>query len=259
MRWRIRFWMAVIGASLAVPLIRGGLLWACDPRSVSPGSCGGRGSDAAVVPLPFGFDETDVYSTPANCDGANLPGPNCHPSVTADGQWLFFEYDQDALGMGQMDIYMATANGSSWNPPVNLGPPVNTPWHEGKPTVTPDGSALYFQATRPGGLGGSDIYVSYWTGSGWGAPQNLGSSVNSNFDESTPYISYDSQRLYFQSANRPGGPGGGDLWMSQRSGTTWGAPAALSPPVNTPALEWYCCESPDGNELYIISNRMGGY
>lgn len=257
--WRSNFRMAVVGAVMTVFIFQASLLWACDPRSVSPGSCGGCGPSAAAVPLPLGFDETDAYSTPVNCDGANLPGPNCHPSVTADGQWLFFEYDQDPSGMGQMDIYMATANGSSWNPPLNLGAPVNTQWHEGKPMVVADGSALYFQATRPGGLGGSDIYVSYWSGSVWGTPQNLGSPVNSNSDECTPYISYDNQRLYFQSPNRPGGPGGGDLWMSQRSGTSWRAPAVLPPPVNTPALEWYCCESPDGNELYLISSRSGGY
>jgi hypothetical protein len=49
---------------------------------------------------------------------------------------------------------------SDWSAPMNLGPIVNSSSNEGGPAVSKNGRSLYFASTRPGQLGGNDIYVS---------------------------------------------------------------------------------------------------
>jgi hypothetical protein len=69
---------------------------------------------------------------------------------------------------------------------VNLGPVVNSPYADMGPFVAPDGLTLYFDSDRPGGLGGSDIWVTTQAtvSDAWGPPVNLGAPVNSEYDES---------------------------------------------------------------------------
>ena len=101
---------------------------------------------------------------------------------------------------------------SDWSAPVNLGPPVNTPLAEIAPFISRDGLSLYFVRTAAaGGFGGMDIWVSQRArvGDAWGAPQNLGSTINTSSNEFGPGVTHDGHTLYFAS-NRPG-VGGNDL------------------------------------------------
>jgi hypothetical protein len=74
---------------------------------------------------------------------------------------------------------------SAWSEPQNLGPIINTTSIEVLPTISPSGLSLYFSSNRPGGLGGTDVYVSQRATltSAWGAPHNLGATVNSSHGE----------------------------------------------------------------------------
>jgi WD40-like Beta Propeller Repeat len=68
---------------------------------------------------------------------------------------------------------------SDWSAPVNLGPLVNSPFNEAGPALSKNGLSLYFHSNRPGGLGGSDIWVSQRNspGESWGPPINIRSST----------------------------------------------------------------------------------
>jgi Tol biopolymer transport system component len=59
-------------------------------------------------------------------------------------------------------------------------------------------------------------------------------------------------------SNRPGGPGGADLWLSTRStrGAAFSAPTALLD-VDTAAGEGDPCLASDGRTLYFVSRRGG--
>ncbi|UCH10943.1 MAG: PD40 domain-containing protein [Fidelibacterota bacterium] len=145
--------------------------------------------------------------------------------------------------------------------PVNLGPTINTAAHECFSTISSDGLELYFFDLFflwPGGLGGSDIWVTRRSSVSepWGEPVNLGPAINSEYDDMKPSISADGLTLYFGS-NRPGGYGGLDLWMSARATVTddWGAPVNLGELVNSEADEAFCCVSADGLEVYF--NEFG--
>jgi len=96
--------------------------------------------------------------------------------------------------------------------------------------------------------------------SDWSEPVNLGRIVNSEFDEFLPAISRDGRSLYFTST-RPGGFGGEDIWVSQRTSrdATWGTPMNLGPIVNSAGLERSPGLSRDGHYLFFATNRPGGF
>ena len=146
--------------------------------------------------------------------GINSPYREWGSNISADGLDMFFISDRPG-GYGSDDIWMvsrATQDGV-WGTPVNLGPMVNGPTLDGYPSISPDSLLLFFASTREGGLGMDDIWVTTrpTKDEDWGAPVNLGPSINTSGYERSPRLSPDGHTLYFAS-NRPGGFGGYDIW-----------------------------------------------
>jgi hypothetical protein len=81
------------------------------------------------------------------------------PSISADGLTLFFESNRPG-GSGGWDLWMSARASVSdpWEPPVNLGPMVNTPSSDGTSDISADGRTLFFRSDRPGGQGGIDLW-----------------------------------------------------------------------------------------------------
>ena len=92
-----------------------------------------------------------------------------------------------------------------------------------------------------------------------GTPTNLGQPVNTQESDGSPHMSPDGLSLYFQS-KRPGGSGGGDLWVAYREtpDDSWGTPVNLGSTVNSPADDWAPSFSPNELELFFTSKRPGG-
>jgi beta-lactamase regulating signal transducer with metallopeptidase domain len=98
----------------------------------------------------------------------------------------------------------------------------------------------------------------------FGEPVNLGSTVNTLYDEIGQSISADGLTLYFgESMTNPGlnGYGGPDLWVTTRDtiDDEWDPPTNLGPTVNTPYADVNPSISTDGLSLYFASNRAEGY
>ena len=132
------------------------------------------------------------------------------PSISQDGQLLFFASDRSG-GRGGSDIYLCskTVDGV-WGKPIDLG--FNTSSNEVSPFISRDNQTLYFASDRPGGLGGYDIYMTRRTGENeWTEPKNLGPNVNSKSDDLFFYVPPAENAVYLTS-NRPGGMGGYDLY-----------------------------------------------
>lgn len=94
---------------------------------------------------------------------------------------------------------------------------------------------------------------------GWSEAVNVGSVVNSPFNDFIPELSPNGLSLYFTS-DRPGGVGAFDLWVAQRTAldAPWGMPVNLGPVINSAAGESAPHLSRDGHHLYFASTRPGG-
>ena len=156
---------------------------------------------------------------------------------------------------------------SGWSEPQNLGPIINTTSAEQNSTISPSGLSLYFSSNRPGGLGGTDVYVSQRATltSAWGAPQNLGATVNSSSGEAALSFSLDGRTMFFQS-DRPGGLGGFDMYIMTRTDPNidfdWSAPVHLGAVINSAFAElgvtYFEDPSTGAGTLIFNSDRPGG-
>ena len=90
----------------------------------------------------------------------------------------------------------------------------------------------------------------------FGEPVNLGPPVNSEHSEVDTYVAPDESWMVVTS-RRPGGIGGGDLYVSFRQGDgAWGEPQLLPPTINSDLLDYCPMGTPDGRYLFF-SRRTG--
>lgn len=205
-----------------------------------------------------------TFGTPTNLGSTvNSSSSEWPPSISGDGLSLFFCSDRPG-GYGNRDIWVSTRPTVSdpWSDPVNLGPNVNSSSKEAFPSISADGLSLFFESTRSGGYGRHDLWVTKrpTTSEPWGAPVNLGPTVNSSYEDATPGISADGLSLLFES-DRPGGYGDFDIWVTTRptDSEPWGTPVNMGPTVNSPAWDGGPNISVDGLSLYFWSDRVGGH
>jgi outer membrane protein OmpA-like peptidoglycan-associated protein len=180
-------------------------------------------------------------------------------NISQDGQLLIFTGCNYPEGQGSCDLYYAqrTKNGN-WTEPKNLGGIVNTDYWESSPSISPDKRELYFASSFPEGYGGKDIYVTRRLPNGkWSRPVNLGPTVNTNGDESCPFMHADNQTLFFNSNGHPG-YGQTDLFLSRKiNDSTWAKPENLGYPVNTIDDQGSLIVAADGKTAIYASEDTG--
>ena len=244
--WVVFLWVSIIFLSSALP---------CDPKDKKITTGSGVG--------PVFTNPVSGWSHLISLESNNYD-PDCNPWITADGKKLFF-ISTNINGpprpghQGEWDIYMAewdTLN-NRWGAAVNLGPNVNTPTADRRPSTNPKGDTLYFSR-------GGEIWRSTWNGSIWTPAIKLPPPVNTlSSSEEDPAISFDGRKLYFVS-NRPGGFGGGDIWVVRKTASGgWDSLTNVGPPVNTQYNEVRPFISADGQKLFFSDfggqPRPGGY
>jgi WD40-like Beta Propeller Repeat len=185
------------------------------------------------------------WSQPENigCQ-ANSPGPEFSPSLVELGPndtVLFFSsarpggFSQEAAGAApDHDIYYSRELPDGSFGPAILVNGVNSAADDARPNVRLDGLEMVFDSTRPGGLGGPDIWASSraTVKSPWSTPVNLGPAINSDAGESRASLSAKGERLYFGST-KAGGDGGSDVYVATRDESATGTAAsagAVTPP-----------------------------
>jgi len=151
---------------------------------------------------------TNVISLPFNDDSYSC----AHPSVSEDGKMLFFTSDMPG-SLGQSDIFWVTIlEDGNYGEPQNIGAHVNSTAKENFPYV--DKNLLYFSSNREGSKGGLDIYMVPIDDPN-AVPVNLGSPVNSAYDDFCFVIDRQNKKGYF-SSNRPNGKGNDDIYFFQQ-------------------------------------------
>jgi hypothetical protein len=215
------------------------------------------------------------------------------PSFTADGRTMYFNCNSGDICVSHLS---GTWEQGSWSLPERLEAPINTEYEEVEPVINATGDKLYFTSRRPGGslwripflspfldvfrvantlatarlgrsffggLGFSDVFVSYWTDDAWSEPRNLNDiagepPVNTEFMDHCLFFSADGEEVFWTST-RPGGFGGNDIWTSRLVNGKWTAPENLGPNVNSPGDEHHSITTPDGRLIYTTTTREDGY
>ena len=126
----------------------------------------------------------------------------------------------------------------------------------GHPSLSNDGNQLYIVSDKPGGYGGTDLYVCQKKGDGWGEPKNLGSTVNSAGNEMFPWMS-PGGTLYYSSDGFEG-LGGLDLYRTSASGSNWNKPENLGYPLNSARDDFSLILDEKRGVGFFSSNRIDG-
>ncbi len=151
-------------------------------------------------------------------------------SLSSDGKQLFLVKKENT----NSDIYVSSFDGNLWSIATPLNKNINSRFNETFASLSPDGKNLYFTSNRSESLGGLDIFVSKKQSVGdWGPAENLGSVINTDQDEETPYVSGDGKTLFFSSKGHFN-MGGFDVFYSQiTKNNQFDETINLGYPVNT--------------------------
>jgi outer membrane protein OmpA-like peptidoglycan-associated protein len=178
-------------------------------------------------------------------------------STSADGNTLVFTACNTPDGIGSCDLFVTYREGSDWSTPKNLGRAVNTIHWESQPSLSQDGRVLYFVSGRPNGLGGQDIWKSLKVNGKWTDAVNLGPSINTRFDDCSPYIHPNGINFYFASRGRLGF-GGYDLYTTEYENGSWNEVKNLGYPINNHTNQVGYTISLDGWAYYSDNQFDGG-
>ncbi len=160
-------------------------------------------------------------------------------------------------------ILVSTLEDGQWSAPSIL-PFCQEKMNYGQPTLSADGTTLYFSCNASEGWGGHDLYSTTRLKEGWSEPQLLPRNINSDNDELFPFIEEDT--LYFAS-NGWVGMGGLDIFKCYKTGkNTWSQPQNLKAPINSGAddfsfiIDHKTTQNKNKSVFvgYFASNRKGG-
>ena len=152
----------------------------------------------------------------------------------------------------------------------NLGHDINSEYDDGEPQITADGKTIYFTSRRPDTKGGGidpntgqyydDIYSSAWNDEAnkWNPAVNV-DELNTAGHDAVLGISPDGNTIFVY-RNVPKVTGSGDIYFStKKADGKWQPPKPMPKPINSSFFEGSCSLTPDGNYLYFVSERNGGY
>ena len=149
---------------------------------------------------------------------------------------------------------------------TNLGPKINSPFPEYKPSISTDEETIFFTGRRPESIGGKraendngfyeDIYTAVKSDGKWGAAKPLNKSINTEFHDATAGLSFDGSKLFIYRAR---GDDGGDLYESNLFGLDWGNPNKLNKNINTRYNESSVSLSTDGKHLFFVRSKETGF
>jgi hypothetical protein len=215
-----------------------------------------------ITPSAHSQIHTD-WKTPVNLATINTSAADAGPLLTLRGSTLYFVSNRPG-GEGGLDLWVAQRAGGNgpWEPAVNLGTTINSASVDRCPFVSPDDLRLIFASDRGGTL---DFYMSYRENPhdvlGWGPPERI-DAISTSFEEFGPSGFIDPRTgalTVFFNSNRPGGPGGHSIYTAtQQSDGTFSTPVLVAELSSSSADTWPFVHN-DGLELFLISNRPGGF
>jgi len=225
----------------------------------------------------YGWNEEpflDLYKSTYNADGTfsepvavteiNTKFHDGPAAVSADGNTMYFasesfnegDFEKDKakkLKYGQVYLYKATKDGDKWTN-IKALPFTSKTYSTSSPSLSRDGKTLYFSSNMPGSIGGNDVWKVAVNADGtFGTPENLGKSVNTEGNESFPFIT-DDNKLYFSSDGRKGF-GALDIFVIDLNRKS--EAMNVGAPVNTAKDDFAFSFNTAKNIGFFSSNRTG--
>jgi tetratricopeptide (TPR) repeat protein len=199
------------------------------------------------------YDE-DVWLEPKGIETINTENDDACIAISIDGQKLFL-YSYEKVNGG--DLYISQLEGTVWSEPIPLSGGVNTKYWEGSLAISSDENELYFASDRPGGFGGRDLYKAEKQDDGtWGNIQNLGSEINTPYNDDSPFLQIDKQTLFYSSEGH-NTMGGYDIFFSKLENGQWGKPTNLGYPINSVEDDRYFVMNASGKKGFYSSAGAG--
>ena len=214
----------------------------------------------------------DIYKADYNADGTitnaspvtelNSKWHDGPITISADGKTAYFasesfkekisEKDKKANSkFSQIYLFKAVKNGDKWEEITAL-PFNDKTFSNSNPSLSRDGKTLYFSSNRPSSVGGTDIWKVAVNADGtYGEPQNLGVKVNTEGNETFPFIADDNKTLYFASSGKQG-LGGLDVYQID---LTSGEATNLGKPVNSEKDDFAFTFNESKKIGFLSSNR----
>jgi len=232
-----------------------------------------RREDGSIL-LPDGYYAANVYCsivkdgkfTNAKPLGQEINTPENNEEIVGmspNGRYVII-YTDYKTGYG--DLLLSVIQDKSdvrikYSIPVPLPPPINSPYSEMAATINDDGTMIVFASDRPGGYGEQDLYIAKKLPNGeWGKPYNMGSTINTPYNEDFPNFAPDNKTLFFSSEGHIS-MGGLDIFKSEYDVNTGKSsiPKSLGYPINTVFDDMNFRISKTGRYGYMSTIRKEGY
>lgn len=183
----------------------------------------------------------------------NSKGDDASVAVTPDGKELYIYRDNL--------IMVSKYENGNWSAPVMANDGIN--WegsYQSSISFSPDGNTMFLiseGSEGSEGLGGKDIYkLTKKSNGSWGDAENLGSVINTGFDEESPFMDSDGT-LYFSSQGH-NSMGGFDIFKTRYVDGAWTKPENLGLPFNSGANDIFYVMNKEKTRAYYSSLREGG-
>lgn len=205
------------------------------------------------------FDQaTASWYQPVRMAGnLNNEGPNYINNVSMTGDTIILGNQYLKKGKMRAGVsYSVNVNGEWSQPkPINIYDDYNMSEHSNSFVALQSG--VIIRAVQRGeSVGERDLYVSFWDGEQATEPLNMGTVINTEFEESSPFLASDNKTLFFASKGHHG-HGGFDIYVTKRlddSWTNWSKPENLGPAVNSAMDDEFFSITHSGN--FAIFSRQ---
>ncbi len=224
-------------------------------RQNVPGNIGGKYDDEDVWISEL---QNEKWTKSRNMGvEVNTKNPDNLLAISSDNNTLMFEEENQLM--------VRHRNGTGWSAFEKLGLTFKNELDHFVASLTADGKALLFSAKLKHNLyynpktEDADLYVCLKHGDIWSPPINLGKTINTPGEETSPFLSADGTTLYFSSNGRPG-YGDQDIFVSRRQGQgwiDWSAPVNLGPGINSEYFDAYYTVPASGDYAYFVSYDHG--
>lgn len=225
----------------------------CSRRETSTGGDKDVQDGGFLEDIYMTYNTNGTWSSPINPGKPlNTDLHDAPVGLSADGQKLFV-YKVDNGG----DIYQCDLDGDKWSKPDRLSKAINTDYHESSASFSYDAKTIYFVSNKPGGYGGRDIWMSKLNEKGkWGDAINLGSGINTKYDEEGVFMLPDGKTMYFSSRGHKT-MGGFDIFKTVFENGKWSEPENIGYPINTCDDDIFFTIAASGKHGYYSSGKIG--